>query len=92
MVLRRVRNVLGTSEKCWLDSHAGLPEGRNTTAMNRYTKVLDMIVADMDRDVLRDEGLPFTGDNVARSLGEIRAAVSALALVMLAATGEDTTP
>lgn len=39
-----------------------------------------LVSADMESDVERDEGLPFTGDNVARSLGEIRAAVQALAL------------
>lgn len=37
------------------------------------------IQQDMVRDVHRDEGAPFNGETVARALGEIRAAVHALA-------------
>ena len=53
--------------------------------------VLKMIVTDMEQDVRRDEGLPFTGENVARSLGEIRAAISALAEILMTSTGEGPT-
>lgn len=52
-------------------------------------KVLRLIVEDMTADVDRDEGLPFTGANVARSLGEIRAAIVALAGIMESEVSDD---
>lgn len=50
----------------------------------RAIEVLDAIATDMEADVSRDERLPFTAENVARSLGEIRAAVQALANIISA--------
>lgn len=47
--------------------------------LEKWLALTAEISQDMSDDTSRDEGLPFTGKNVARSLGEIRATVVALA-------------
>ena len=51
-----------------------------TPSLERIDALLVEIEDDMERDVIRDDGLPFNGETVSRSLGEIRAAVAALAM------------
>ena len=52
------------------------------STQSERARVLHMIAADTEADAERYDGTPFTGANVAVQLGEIRAAICALANIL----------
>ena len=49
------------------------------TAIEKQLAALHMVAADMESDAVALEGAPFDGPTVARNLGQIMAAIAALA-------------
>lgn len=54
-------------------------------------RVLGLIAQDMEDDATRSEGMAFTGKNVAEALGQLGAAVQAVAKILAQELEEQTT-